>query len=286
MNDEHQSLATQSTWSYLKAAFWYGFKAPGMGTIPANALAVFGLGIIGLGEPAVWLVGLGLETTYLLAMTFNPRFQRLVRARTSEHADRTADEKRRALLETLPAESQSRLADLDRQCHRVLEINQQNDDLVVDANRAGLDRLKWAYLKLLVARNNLAKLGARESEAELARKVAALEEDLRTSADSELLRQSKSATLGILRERLVNIRRRKESLEEVDSDLNRIEAQVQLVIENASIEGKPHTLSTDIDVASSLVSANLFGDSSMAIADLDREYGTSSVPGRMSRERS
>ena len=87
MNDDHQSLATRSTWSYLKAAFWYGFKVPGLGTIPANAVAVLGFGIVGLGEPAMWLVGLGLETTYLLGMTFNPRFQRLVKARTLERSD-------------------------------------------------------------------------------------------------------------------------------------------------------------------------------------------------------
>jgi len=169
MNEEQHSFATRSTWRYLKAAFWYGFSIPGLGTIPANALAVLGFGILGLGEPAMWLVGLGLESTYLLGMTFNPRFQRLVQARNLEHSDRTADEKRRVLLATLPAELQSRLAELDGQCRRVLEINRQNDDLIIDANRAGLDRLKWAYLKLLVARNNLLNTGARESEEDLAR---------------------------------------------------------------------------------------------------------------------
>jgi hypothetical protein len=95
----------------------------------------------------------------------------------------------------------------------------------------------------LVARNNLLS-GAKESEADLARKVATLEADLRNGIDAESLRQSKAATLEILRERLGNVRRRQESLEEIDSGLTRIEAQVQLLIENASIQGKSHTVST------------------------------------------
>src|SRR5262249_57832836 len=99
-------------------------------------------------------------------------------------------------------ELQTRLARLEVQCNRVLEINRQNDDRIVDTNRAALDRLKWAYLKLLVARHNLVNMGAPESAEALAQKVAALEEELRKSVESDSLRESKSATLAILRGRL------------------------------------------------------------------------------------
>ena len=37
----------------------------GLGRVPVNALAVAAFGIFGFAESWIWLVGLGLETTYL-----------------------------------------------------------------------------------------------------------------------------------------------------------------------------------------------------------------------------
>jgi hypothetical protein len=80
------------------------------------------------------------------------------------------------------------------------------------------------------------------------------------------------ATLAILKERIVNVRRRQESLAEIESDLTRIEAQVDLMVENATIQGKPQTISTDIELATNLAGASLFGDSETMVADLDQAY--------------
>jgi len=286
VNEQHEAFASRLAARYLKAAFWYQVNLPALGGVPINALAVLGFGILGFAESALWLVGLGLEGSYLLTMMFNPRFQRLVNGRMLEHTEKSSDEKRRELLEKLPASSQRRLAELETDCGRVLEINQESDDLATDTNRKALGRLQWAYLKLLVARHNLESLSAKEPEAELAKKMEALDQGLRGGADSESLRRSKAATLDILRERLDNVRRRKESLEEIDSDLARIEAQVQLTIENASIQGRSHAVSTEIDMASSLVGSSIFGDSHQSIEELDREYGGGSYSRSPARERS
>ena len=71
---------------------------------------------------------------------------------------------------------------------------------------------------------------------------------------------------------MANMRRREDALEEIDSDLLRVEAQVDLVLENATIQGKPQTISTDIELASDLVGGALFGDDEGLVADLDRSY--------------
>jgi len=261
-------------WRYLKAAFWVGVDVPALGRVPVNLLGVLGVAILGVAEPALWLLGAGLETTFLFGLAFNHRFQKVVDASHLEIREGDAEQKRKNLINQLPVESQRRVLELERTCDHVLEIHRQADDLAVDTNREALNRLEWVYLKLLVAHHNLISMGARESEAQLAKKVADLEAELRNPVESEALRHSRSATLTILKERLANVRRRQESLAEIDSDLTRIEAQVQLIVENASMQGKPQTISTDIELASNLFTSNLFGDSQPAIADLDEAYGT------------
>ncbi|HME10493.1 MAG TPA: hypothetical protein VKG25_25795 [Bryobacteraceae bacterium] len=267
-------------WRYLKAAFWVGVDVPALGRVPVNLAGVLGFGILGFAEPAFWLLGAGLETTFLFAMAFNQRFQKVVDASHLEIRDGDTESKRQNLIRQLPADLQSRMFQLGKGCQRVLEINRQSDDLVGDTNRDALGRLEWVYLKLLVARNNLVSMANQESEADLTKKVAEFEAGLRNTGDSETLRQSRSATLAILKERLANVHRRQESLAEIDSDLTRIEAQVQLIIENASMQGKPQTISSDIELASNLFSSNLFGESQPAIADLDQTYGTKRTEAR------
>ena len=68
-------------------------------------------------------------------------------------------------------------------------------------------------------------------------------------------------------------------MEEIDSDLTRIEAQVDLALENASMQGKPPALSTEIELASDLVSGTHFGESQNDVAALDRAF-THSSPAR------
>src|SRR5262249_49465175 len=100
------------------------------------------------------------------------------------------------------------------------------------------------------------------------------------SRDTAALRQSKAATLDILKRRLANIERREQSLEEVESDLTRVESQVDLILDNAAMQGKPQTISTDIELASDLVSGGMFGEAETAVADLDRDYGKTRVPAK------
>jgi hypothetical protein len=40
----------------------------------------------------------------------------------------------------------------------------------------------------------------------------------------------------------------------------------------SAVQGKPQTISTDIDLATNLAGASLFGECETAVADLDRAY--------------
>jgi hypothetical protein len=263
-------------WHYLKAAFWAGADVPVFGRVPLNALAVAAFAIFGIVLPPLWLLGLGLETAFLFALAFNPRFQKLADAEALHTADTEAGQKRQTLVRLLPTDSQNRLSDLQRQCQKVIEVcrNQQAEEFIVDTNRDALGKLEWVYLKLLVARYHLTTAGDHQTEDDLAKKIADLRAGIADGEATDALLQSKKATLEILKKRLATLRRRGQSLEEIDSDLARIENQVNLILENATVQGKPQTISADIELASDLVGGTLFGTSESAIADLDQTFAT------------
>src|SRR5207247_10254034 len=62
-------------WDYIKTAF----NARPMGMfIPPNWVGLEVLAFLGTLNPGVWIMGAGLELGYLLLLSTNPRFQRVV----------------------------------------------------------------------------------------------------------------------------------------------------------------------------------------------------------------
>ncbi len=261
-------------WRYIKSAFLVGVDVPHLGRIPLNVLATAGFAILGVAEPAFWFVGLATEAAFVTTLAFNPRFQKYVQGQQLQLARDDDDSRRRQLIQLLEPDQRHRLSALDEKCARILEVHrsQQAEDYVVDSNDEALKRLEWNYLKLLVARHHLLKSSTEDSEQGIQAKVNGLESDLRDMNQPVSLRESKSATVSILKKRLANIQRRQETLQEIDSDCLRIEAQVDLVLENATMQGKPQTISSDIELASDLLGAGIFGDDEPTISKLDSKF--------------
>jgi len=264
-------------WRYLKAAFFVGVELPALGRVPVNALAAAGFLILGFGHPGFWFLGLAAEAAVVPALAFNKRFQRVVDAEDKQLSTGDSQSKRSSLVKLLPADYQSRLTGLERRYDKVLEVyrNAQAEEFLIDTNREALENLKWVYLKLLIARYHLLTAGTEDTPESLEKRIKSLEGELQNGSESSALRQSRAATLDILKRRLANIQRREQSLQEVESDLTRVESQVDLILDNAAMQGKPQTISTDIELASDLVSGGMFGDVESTVADLDRDYGKS-----------
>lgn len=271
-------------WRYLKAAFLVGADVPALGRVPVNVLASVAFLILGFGHPGFWLLGLATEAAVLPTLAFNKRFQNYVDAIERQLTSGDSQMKRTTLVQTLPSEDRKRIDALDRKCAKVLDVyrNAQAEDFLIETNRDALDNLKWVYTKLLIARFHLLTAGTDDTPESLQHKITALGKDLQDSQETPALRQSKTATLDILKRRLANIQRREQSLEEVESDLTRVESQVDLIMDNAAMQGKPQTISTDLQLASDLVGGGLFGEAETVVADLDRDYGASRTPGRTS----
>ncbi|HTP67736.1 MAG TPA: hypothetical protein VMJ35_02430 [Dongiaceae bacterium] len=273
-------------WHYLRAAFLVGVDVPALGRIPVNALAASAFAILGFGHPGFWLLGLAAEAVIVPSLAFNKRFQNVVDAEQRQVSSGDSQAKRSSLVQLLPADYKRKLSDLERKCDKVLEVyrNAQADEFIIDTNREALDNLKWVYLKLLIARYHLLTAGTEDTPEVLSKKIDSLQAELSNSQDTAALRQSKAATLDILKRRLANVQKREQSVEEVESDLTRVESQVDLILDNAAMQGKPQTISTDIELASDLVSGGMFGDAESAVADLDRNYGKTHAGGRAATE--
>jgi hypothetical protein len=260
-------------WRYLKAAFLVGVDVPGLGRLPVNALAAAGVGILGFAIHPLWLAGLGIEVTLLSSLAFHPRFQNYVDAVSGERSLEDGSAKREALIAVLPEELRSRLRALEQTSARILTIYRTlgiEPELLV-GTESSLDKLQWIYLKLLIARHHLVhELGA-ESPENLEARIEQMQR-INIAAQTEpstALQRSQEATLAILRRRLDNLQNRDRILCENDSDLARIEAQVELMRENAAIEGKPASVETEIELASDLASPDLFGSQNSLVRELD-----------------
>jgi hypothetical protein len=261
---------------YLKEAFWWGPQVPGLGRLPVNAMATLGFGILGLGHEAFWLLGAGLEAGYLALIATHPRFQRLVDARERTQEAGSAEEGRHALIASLDPESRRRFEALEAKIASTLRAGREADlaAIEIETRRDALEQLSWVALKLLVARHQLETSRLHASEADLKRRIADLERELATGgAEPSSLRQSQTATLDILRQRLRNLGRSEQTLKQIDSDLARIEAQVDLAFESATHRGGGEIIAAHLELASEVLKGGLdFGDLETAVVSVDQAY--------------
>ena len=261
---------------YLKEAFWAGPQVPGIGRLPVNALATLGFAILGFGHEAFWLLGAGLETAYLAMVATHPRFQRLIDARERFQEAGSAEQGRRALAASLSPDARRRFDALEAKIAQSLQTGREAHlgEFEIETRRDALDRLSWIYLKLLVARRQLEASRLHASEADLKHRIADLERELASGGqDPSPLRQSQTATLKILRQRLTNLERAEQTLKQIDSDLTRIEAQVDLAFESATLQEGGEAVAANLELASEVLDDGLyFGDLETAVASVDQAY--------------
>lgn len=261
-------------WRYLKSAFLVSVDVPSLGRVPVNALGAAAFAILGFAQPAFWLLGLAIEAAVIPALAFNPRFQKVVEAQSLELSQGGAEQKRQELVKLLESSAQQRLWGLAKKCQQVLDVfrSQQAEGFIIDSNEQALKNLEWVYLKLLVAQHHLLSPSS-ETAQSLDKKIEELENDLKDGEETESLRLSKTATLNILKKRVTTMRKKQQTLAEIQSDLTRIDNQVDLILENATVQGKPQTISADIELASDLLGGSVFGEDESAISALEQTYG-------------
>ena len=187
-------------------------------------------------------------------------------ARTRRHNARTR------LLDSLAPPLRSRADQLDAQCSRLRDLIRGTDDSVTryDSLR-GTDRLAWLHLKLLVAHQHLAESIAATDASGLESQADSLRAAIADPAVSDAARASRKGTLAIIEERLRNRSSLRQRLDEADSDLTRIEAQLALALERAVLHSGADIATFQLDLASRMVdSTDFFGAMLPDVRSLDQ----------------
>jgi hypothetical protein len=278
-------------WDYVKAAF--NARPIGM-FVPPNWIGLAAIALLGVLNRGFWIMGAGLELGYLYVLSTHPRFQRWVRAEHLAGAQKEGQEKLQDLLAQLSEGDKQRYRGVERQCQGV--IQQQggggaSTELLTQGE--GLGRLIWIFLRLLLTRQSIKKtlnesieqevkaevLSGRRKVApfvdgedfgcELFReKIRTLEEKMKKDTVPEEVKKSLTGQVDILQQRLQS---RKDALQKIaflEAELDRIEEQVKLIREQATVAADPGAVSARIDQ----IAATL-GGTTQWIKEQQRIYG-------------
>lgn len=244
--------------------------------VPPNWIGLGLVGVLGLLNPGIWILGAGAELAYLFALVSNRRFQRYVAGLAGAEELRRSERRMAELIERLEDEDGKRYRHLERRCRSIMEQQAlvSRSDVGVAAQGESLGRLLWVYLRLLLTRRAVEDLIRQSLEAEnegehLAERLKALELRLETESLSEDLRKSLVGQAEILRQRLEKRDEATQKLDFLDAELTRIEEQVELVREQAALLTDPELMSQRIDQ----ITATL-GGTSRWISEQERILGS------------
>lgn len=235
--------------NYLAAAF--NARPLGMFVAP-NWIGLGAFGLLGILNPGFWVLGAGLEIGYLLLLSTNPRFQRLIAAQPLNESSREWNQRIQGLLARLDNADRSLYNTLADRCRSIIDLqlhSGSSDPEGLETQADSLGRLTWMYLRLLVARNTIRQvIGAgSDGAAELHKKIASLERQQKAPGVSDEVRRSLAGQLEILNQRVRQRGDAEQQLAFIDAEAERIAQQVELIREQAALSTDPELLSRRID---------------------------------------
>ena len=256
---------------YITAAF--NARPFGMFVAP-NWIGLGAFGLLGVMEPGFWVLGAGLEVGYLLLLSTNERFQRLVNAIPVGEATTEWNQRIQAMVGRLDAGDRKIYDLLSQRCRLIIDLQIHGASATtvpggLEAQADSLGRLSWMFLRLLVARRTIQQvIGESGDASEIRKRMATLERQQGDAALGDELRRSLSGQLDILKQRLQQRTDAERKLAYIDAELERIQQQVELIREQAALSTDPELLSQRIDE----ITATL-GTTGQWIRDQQKVYG-------------
>lgn len=236
---------------YLKEAFKLWPRVPLLGRIPANYLALGAFAVLGIANPGFWFLGAAAEAAYLLLVSTNPRFRKVVHGKRLLAAREEYEAKLNRSVSRLSTSSRERYRRLLEQCREVLGVSEMLEGSSGTGMRtlrsSGLNQLLAIFLRLLGSREMIQQSISRVERKALEADVRRLEKQLEEAPPESPLVRSLEGTLEIQRRRLENLERATDSLRVINAELERIEHQVVLIREEAAVGGKAELLSDRLD---------------------------------------
>lgn len=243
----------------IKDYVWGAFSARPLGMpVPPNWVGLAAFGLLGLVNPGFWLIGAGLEAAYLIACVNSRRFRSVIDARRAFAVDRASESKLKSAVSQLSPEDTERFLALDERCRLALGERSGSGEAWQMVQSESLAKLRWAYLQLLSMRQAVVRViendGAGVSDASsVGGKIRELEARLRDNGMNADLRKSLQSQRDVLAARVEVQGEALSRLEQIEAELGRIEAHVELLREQSLLAADPDAASARIDtVAESL----------------------------------
>jgi len=245
---------------YLREAFFA--RHLGMFVSPSwMIMASFAfLGV--LVNPGFLLIGAGTELAYLFTLATHPRFQSQVqnKIRSQLVAKENLAWKQRTekLIGQLEPEEDERFCQLKGRCDLIVNFYSTQLSLpleILQQHSQSLNGLVWIFLQLLVTKKAIMNLMQENiTSADFEAKIQKLEAQLHKEGVAEDLKKSLESKRDIFKMRLQTLAEAKQRLAYVDSELERIEQQVELIREQAIVSKDSQGISNRIDLVSTSLS--------------------------------
>ncbi|MFT4257365.1 MAG: hypothetical protein QM599_10470 [Pseudoxanthomonas sp.] len=260
---------------------WQAFNARPLGMpIPPNWIALAAVGLAGVFvSPGFLLIGAALEGAYLYLRASNPRFRNAVDAMALKYdpeiAETRADQRYRDLLDPLPAAQRQQQRDLEQRARAIMALLDKSPMMAAHAD--SLEQLVWLHLRLLSARSAIAGVvdTARQQSAALIQQEQAIQQRLAAADVGEELRRSLQQQQNVIDQRQAAHASAARRLEQIDSELQRIDQQTSLLREQALLSTDETSLGGSLDaLAASFSEANRWLDSQrdlLGVLDLDTQ---------------
>jgi hypothetical protein len=223
--------------------------------VPPNWFGVAAFALLGaFVNPALWLIGIGLEGLYLWTLSRHPRFRATVDAdqgQTDWHARYTQ------LASYLSQDARDQQSTIEAQANEICDLLSRTG--ATESQMSDVRQMAWVHLKLLAARASVLQVissAGRESR-NLEEQERRLIDRLSRQTVEDELKRSLEQQLEVIRERRsghVDAERRRELIE---AEIERLRQQVSLVREQALLATDEHSAAASLDALSaSLNEAN------------------------------
>ncbi|MCJ8168165.1 hypothetical protein [Atopomonas sediminilitoris] len=241
----------------LGRTLWCAFNARPLGMpIPPNWFGLAAFALLGaFVSPGFWLLGAGLELTYLATLSGNARFRQSIAAQSP--AQNTDAEHYNTALAQLSNTQQQRQQAIEERAREVLQLLSRSP--LMASHAASLEQLVWLHLRLLVAGQALSVVvdTANKESHELIEQEQNLDQRLQSNDLSTELRRSLEQQKQVIDARQAAHSEGLRRQEHVEAELQRIEQQIALIREQT-------LLATDEEQIGAALNAltNSFNDAS------------------------
>lgn len=238
--------------SYLAAAF--NARPLGM-PVPPNWFGVAAFALLGaFVNPALWLIGLGLEGLYLWTLSRHPRFRATVDAEQGQTDWRA---RYAQFTSYLSQEARDQQSTIEAQANEICDLLSRTG--ATESQMSDVRQMAWVHLKLLAAHASILQVissAGRESRNLQDQERRLIDRLSRETMDDELKR-SLEQQLQVIRERRTGHADAERRRELIEAEIERLRQQVSLVREQALLATDEHSAAASLDALSaSLNEAN------------------------------